>query len=196
MSDTYLKRCEIVALEATGYRNYCEIGKCFITNKWVYNSNLPFADYHLYILSDDEVTAGFWVLNTELDNTLIKSTAITNKGTSWQKVIATTDEKLIQDGVAKIPDSFLKEFCEANGMNVVEIEYQHQHIYNTFPVIEKEGISVQKLHFKENYTDKEVIKLLSDLRHEILSKEFCKECDHIHFSTLDFRKWLDLNLNK
>lgn len=102
-------------------------------------------DYHvfngvnIYITSDEEIKDSDWVYS-EARNTLlkVKSKTKTSVGTllieddiitpleinevDCKKIILTTDQDLIKDGVQAIDDEFLEGFCSKNGkVDFVEV---------------------------------------------------------------------------
>ncbi len=121
-----------VLKDAFRYRNKCEKG----------NGYKP---QHLYLISDDEIKEGDWVYNV-LDNIvcehkglLIPSDSIIN----YKKVIASTDpalhvrdnsiyvdgkteEILMEFDAPELPESFIKTYVEAGGIDEVMVEYDTQ----------------------------------------------------------------------
>lgn len=94
---------------------------------------------HIYITSsDEEIKSNCWALNVKT-NTLYKTYG--GKGfnekdekNDWRKVILTTEELLIKDGIQAIPDEFLEWFvknpsCEfvqiINGLFSIELGQNH-----------------------------------------------------------------------
>jgi hypothetical protein len=75
---------------------------------------------NIYITSDEEIKIGNWVLNIE-ENTIFKPSTyeiyhIKNSEAKYyeycKKIILTTDQDLIKDGVQAIDDEFLKWFVK------------------------------------------------------------------------------------
>lgn len=77
---------------------------------------------HIYITSDEDIKEGDWVIAIEgiWKNTITKitGTPITDV---WRKIILTTDQDLIKDGVQAIDDEFLWWFSENPNCEFVEI---------------------------------------------------------------------------
>jgi hypothetical protein len=86
---------------------------------------------HIYITSDEEIKEGVWVYNI-VSKTKFKATKqlidlIYNTGvtlTTNKKIILTTDQDLIKDGVQAIDDEFLEWFV--NNPSCGEVEVFHQ----------------------------------------------------------------------
>jgi hypothetical protein len=80
---------------------------------------------HIYITSDEvKAKEGEWVYNI-INNTIYKA-----KDISFAfefKIILTTDQDLIKDGVQAIDDEFLKWFVKNPSCEFVEIKLQHQY---------------------------------------------------------------------
>jgi hypothetical protein len=80
--------------------------------------------YNIYITSDEEIKQGDWFFDTT-DNTLWRN--ISNEGMSktlfpeCEKIILTTNPKLIPDGVQSIDDEFLKWFVKNSSCESVEV---------------------------------------------------------------------------
>ena len=76
----------------------------------------------LFITSDEEIKEGDWVIAIEgiWKNTITKitGTPITDV---WKKIILTTDQDLIKDGVQAIDDEFLEWFVKNPSCEFVEV---------------------------------------------------------------------------
>ena len=93
-------------------------------------------DVNIYITSDEEIKEGDWVLFTVNDITeIVKVTTINNNafdskegfgyGLEYcKKIILTTDQYLIADGVQAIDDNFLEWFVKNPNCEHVEIEIE------------------------------------------------------------------------
>jgi hypothetical protein len=93
-----------------------------LSNK-LYLDNTPkeyYKKYNIYITSDEEIKIGNWVLNIE-ENTIFKPSTyeiyhIKNSEAKYyeycKKIILTTDQDLIKDGVQAIDDDFLEWFVK------------------------------------------------------------------------------------
>jgi hypothetical protein len=80
----------------------------------------------LFITSDEEIKEGDYRLNIQRDyykKADKEGLVYYNKRNDvFKKIILTTDQDLIKDGVQAIDDEFLKWFCSKNGeVNFVEV---------------------------------------------------------------------------
>lgn len=110
----------------------------------LYPNNNIFQNQFIYILSDDEIKEGDWILARQTDNSYfthrVTDTSIKNIRICDRKIIATTDESLKQCQCGKekhkmsckmrwalpnVPESFLVEFVNSQGkINEVSVEYE------------------------------------------------------------------------
>jgi len=84
--------------------------------------NMFIDDYqNIYITSDEEIKEGDWF--TDDNNSLKRSYKLSHvQFANPKKIILTTDQDLIKDGVQAIPDEFLEWFCSKNGeVDFVEV---------------------------------------------------------------------------
>jgi len=91
--------------------------KLHIGTSWKKDFNVN--PQNIYITSDEEIKDGdyFWKPDC---NMIFKAEYTPHKG--CQKVILTTDQELINDGVQAIDDEFLEWFCSKNGeVDFVEV---------------------------------------------------------------------------
>jgi hypothetical protein len=89
----------------------------------IQSKNDSFTNQHIYITSDEEIKMDDWYL----DETNSVRQAITECESYWthrkkyQKIILTTDQDLIQDGVQAIDDEFLEWFVKNPSCEYVEL---------------------------------------------------------------------------
>jgi hypothetical protein len=85
---------------------------------------------NIYITSNEEIKDGYWVLNIE-ENTIFKPSNdeindIKNSEAKYyeycKKIILTTDQDLIKDGVQAIDDEFLEWFVKNPSCEMVEVK--------------------------------------------------------------------------
>jgi hypothetical protein len=156
---------------------------------------------NIYITNDSEIKEGDWV-NSEARNTLfkVKSKSITSTGTilieddvimtleinevDCKKIILTTDQDLIKDGVQAIDDDFLKWFvknpsCEEVKVDLVAVnDYGSEVLVTSYGfdrfiykiIIPKEEVKQEKL-----YTEKEVIAIVEKSRETGLTAQYLIE---------------------
>ena len=82
--------------------------------------NNGFKPQHIYITSDEEIKEGDWYLDTTV-NVIFKNDKLFLNGTGYKKIIFTTDQDLIKDGVQAIDDEFLECFVKNPSCEYVEI---------------------------------------------------------------------------
>jgi hypothetical protein len=86
-------------------------------SKWFDNKNI-------YITSDEEIKQGDWYLNPRINKVLLcdSSNLEAVNLSNVKKIILTTDQYLIKDGVQAIDEEFLKWFIENPSCEFVEVE--------------------------------------------------------------------------
>jgi hypothetical protein len=106
-------------------------GTLFLTSPMEFKSSDTYQN--IYITSDEEIKEGWYITDnhivsklediTELDLSVMKTLKVNKK---VFKIILTTDQDLIKDGVQAIDDEFLEWFCLKNGeidfVEVISIE--------------------------------------------------------------------------
>ena len=101
----------------------------------LHNKTVNVLTQHIYITNDEEIKEGDWYLNTEEKNgnmnpfygKLYKCNKSINKVSSdyihnLKKIILTTDEKLITEGVQPIDEEFLEWFVNNSSCEEVEVK--------------------------------------------------------------------------
>jgi hypothetical protein len=90
---------------------------------------------NIYITSDEEIKEGYWVV---YNNELQKSDGIGFKSVD-KKIILTTDQDLIKDGVQAVDDEFLEWFVKNSSCEFVEVaslwEDGDLGTYNSYQII-------------------------------------------------------------
>jgi hypothetical protein len=76
---------------------------------------------HIYITNDEEIKEGDWIFNEEREPSVLQCIG---QGSlrGWNKIILTTDQDLIKDGVQAIDDEFLEWFVNNTSCDRVEIK--------------------------------------------------------------------------
>ena len=82
---------------------------------------------HIYITSDEEIKKGDWVLNPIYKTVYkwIKNSDIYFDRIDAKKIILTTDQDLINDGVQSIDDEFIEWFVKNPSCEYVKVEKEH-----------------------------------------------------------------------
>jgi hypothetical protein len=106
--------------------------RLFIIDGKLYNYHKPQQgdgvneiNQNIYITSDEEIKEGNWCINTveSIVLTLDKKTEKAIPFESIKKIILTTDQDLIKDGVQSIDDEFLEWFVKNPSFEEVEVEW-------------------------------------------------------------------------
>ena len=113
---------------------------------------------HFYITSDEEITRNDYWLNVD-NNTISNGEMfeLANDAPSCKKIILTTDQDLIKDGVEVINDDFLEWFVKNPSCEEVVIDFD----YNSYKlgkskskcykiIIPKEEPTLKELYLKNN----------------------------------------------
>jgi hypothetical protein len=79
-----------------------------------------FTNQHIYITSSEEIKEGDWYYDTTV-NVIFKNDKIFLNGFGYKKIILTTDQDLIKDGVQAIDDEFLEWFVKNPSCEYVKI---------------------------------------------------------------------------
>jgi hypothetical protein len=107
--------------------------RLFIIDGKLYNYHKPQQgdgvneiNQHIYITSDEEIKKGNWCINTveSIVLTLDKKTEKAIPFESIKKIILTTDQDLINDGVQAIDDEFLEWFVKNPSCEFVEVKHK------------------------------------------------------------------------
>ena len=77
--------------------------------------------HNIYITSDEEIKEGGWHYNLALN--IVEKTTNFDNGVLQEKIILTTDQKLISDGVQEIDDKFLNWFIKNPSCEEVAIDF-------------------------------------------------------------------------
>lgn len=131
-----------------------------IDSQLIYSKEYFINAQNIYITSDEEIKEGDWYISI-LENEVYKATKETQNimsvanlvaSTSYKKthfkIILTTDQDLIKDGVQSIDDEFLDWFvknpsCESVEVEIVEFGYDEKPICEYKIIIPKEEVLLQ-----------------------------------------------------
>lgn len=81
---------------------------------------------HLYFTIDEEIKEDDWFYNG-MNNIVVKATnrySEMKNPIPHRKIIATTDPKLIAEGVKQILQQFIEEYCKAGGIDKILVEIE------------------------------------------------------------------------
>jgi hypothetical protein len=122
---------------------------------------------NIYITSDEEIKEGDWF--TDDNNSLKRSYKLSHvQFANPKKIILTTDQDLIKDGVQPIPDEFLEWFVKNPSCEEVDFVFNNRGITGTEKILKTFGeyeIIIPKEEPKEQemYSDKDIINALHSL---------------------------------
>jgi hypothetical protein len=114
-----------------------------LDSKSMPNNTLETINQHIYITSDEEIKEGDWVY-CKTENRILVSNVAYSKLEDRFKIILTTDQDLIKNGVQAIDDEFLEWFVENPSCEEVKIETiwvagnSEEDLYSYKPVIPQE----------------------------------------------------------
>jgi len=78
---------------------------------------------NIYITSDEEIKDGDWMIRGNEQPTLVTPNFFWDFGVRYYKIILTTDQDLIAEGVQAINDEFLEWFVRNPSCEFVEVGY-------------------------------------------------------------------------
>ena len=165
-------------------------------NQMLKNTELDCKNQNIYIISDEEIKEGNWFYDLDTKYVKIKqSWENSHLGFNGKKIILTTDQDLIKDGVQAIPDVFLEWFVKNPSCEEVEV------INDTLTVGEmsklKLGIRNHKYKIivpKEEIKQECIITKIMQMDSEIAYKCLPKTLKNIHADKTAV-DWLFLMLN-
>ena len=108
-----------------------QVTELYLSKYMEENEGFSEFNQNIYITSEQEIKEGDYVINN-LDKLIGKSIRELNsaeiKDREYSKIILTTDQDLINDGVQAIDDEFLEWFVKNPSCEFVEIHKEKQHI--------------------------------------------------------------------
>ena len=127
--------------------------------------------HNIYITSDEEIKEGGWHYNLALN--IVEKTTNFDNGVLQEKIILTTDQDLIADGVQEIDDKFLEWFCSKNEkVGYIESKQEtlegYEEALNQFPEYNQylERIAFEKgveWQAERSYNEDEVKTIINDI---------------------------------
>ena len=99
---------------------------CYQSNKSFKNDRKNRKKFNIYITSDEKIKEGDWMIRGIEQPTLVTPNFFWDFGVRYYKIILTTDQELIKDGVQAIDDKFLKWFVKNPSCEFVVVK-QKQH---------------------------------------------------------------------
>lgn len=215
------KRAKVVMLPIGKgtYTNYEDkiyldrLGKLFITGEC--ESNKPFIEQHLYIISDNKIEEGDWYLDTFSNKPLQAKEDLLSNGR--RKIIATTDESLTKTNIKVFKDlkshqlpqpsqSFIEKYIEqynkGNIITDIMVEYEtkaYEQLVGSSLLYEELQLSYKeqlKINPKDNTITIKSIK--NSWNRDELEKLFNSFASHVHSGPypgrLTDKQWIEKNL--
>ena len=147
---------------------------------------------HIYITSDEEIKEGDWAYVFRGGTHRVEK-AIHNDLQTWKKIILTTDQDLINDGVQAIDDEFLEWYVKNPSCEEVEVKRvangtsNHKLTYEYKIIIQKEE---QKQHLIDMMNDDEDLGLYNETFDEYLIRLKDRRTeDDYKYTDEDFEKY-------
>jgi hypothetical protein len=81
---------------------------------------------NIYITSDEEIKEGDWMIRGNEQPTLVTPNFFWDFGVRYYKIILTTDQDLIADGVQAIDDTFLEWFVQNPSCESVVVNFNYK----------------------------------------------------------------------
>jgi hypothetical protein len=137
----------------------------------LHNKTVNVLTHNIYITSDEEIKKGDWCLDLRDNSTFKIKLSIDGVGLIL-KIILTTDQDLIKDGVQAIPDEFLEWFVKNPSCEEVEVK---QSIYpiNTHKFGQtKYKIIIPKEEPKQETLEEAILRIKSENEHYIDEEAF------------------------
>jgi hypothetical protein len=128
------------------------------------NSFIPYSyPQNIYITSDEEIKDGDWYIS--LEGKLLQFTGRNVLGDKFKapKIILTTDQDLIKDGVQSIPDEFLEWFVKNPSCEFVEIKKSYSD-FTVEPFVGYKIIIPQQEQAKKMYSEEDVRNLFNQYK--------------------------------
>lgn len=113
-----MKNIHILPTEIPGRFSLKSNGGYCLSN-YSYPDSPNFKNQNIYITSDEKIKEGDWVIHTRLGSI---TKVVERVRFTYKKIILTTDQDLIKDGVQEIPDEFLEWFVENPNCEWVVVE--------------------------------------------------------------------------
>ena len=104
-----------------------------LDNEYLPNIPSDGQNQHIYITSDEEIKEGDWMIRGNEQPIKVTKDFFWDFGVRYYKIILTTDQDLIKDGVQAIDDEFLEWFvknpsCEEVEVNLIKDSEDHPEI--------------------------------------------------------------------
>jgi len=146
-----------------------KIGQLVRTHYMMF-SNEYFQPQNIYITSDEEIKEGDWCYHTLLKGGCVIQSKYDEPNSTMKKIILTTDQDLIKDGVQAIDDEFLEWFvkntsCEKAGViNTFDYNKKHFVEHSGYKIIiPKEEPKQEPGKETADYIDRHIVEALVEV---------------------------------
>ena len=136
-----MKNIHLLPTEKPSYLYKMSDGKLYLSNLFE-KGNSAWVNQHIYITNDEKPKSCDWCFNPKT-NKIVKVGHHGHYGYSSKKIILTTDQDLIADGVQAIDDEFLEWFVKNPSCEFVEVQ-DWVNYYKVFIPQEEPKQSVQE----------------------------------------------------
>jgi hypothetical protein len=143
----------------------------------------PLKGFHIYITSDEEIKKGDWCINLNssyehkelcrIDNQIELERYAQKIGNDCKKIILTTDQDLIADGVQAIPDEFLEWFVKNPSCEFVKIHKEKQHIGEEIDESYPKGFFAYKIIIPKEEPKQETLEEAAEMYKYNPKGDFC-----------------------
>ena len=162
---------------------------------WDGEGEAPHHSYNLYITKNEAIKKGDWVFN-EMYNEVYKIPDNDELVPYESKIILTTDEKLISDGVQPIPNDFLEWFIDNPKCEEVEVKMENYYASGALQpnlwqykiVNPKEEPTIEEA--KIMYSEAEVYNILQEAMKDNYT---CELENHYSGDYRNLKKWFEQN---
>jgi hypothetical protein len=168
-------------------------GKLFNYHKPQKGDGIKIINQNIYITSDEEIKVGDYVINSAASYVFQHYFAEGNLYKECKKIILTTDQDLIDDGVQSIDDEFLEWFvnnpsCEEVEIEDISMQYHEEGYYEYKIIIPKEiGFKVENGKRTETFYQKFKQETLEEFAKQEAVKQFSEDT----FGNLIVRKSIE-----
>jgi hypothetical protein len=135
--------------------------------KWMHRKK-----FNIYITSDEEIKDGYWFYNTFNDN----QPKLQKRKGDWRtcfnqhKIILTTDQDLIKDGVQAIDDEFLEWFVKNSSCEEVEVLTDAYTMQEIFELKLQNGVFKYKIIIPQEEPKQETLENLKNQLKKVIKE--------------------------
>ena len=143
-------------------------GRLYYTPDFNQEKTVNVKPQHLYITTDENIKEGNWYLGyLSRGWQLFQKTSATFKHKIVRKIVATTNPKLIANGVASVPQQFIQDYCnkpvDEVWIEVENITVPHGRVLGSGEVIIRSSVEVIGQRIKKNHKNEIIIHNVEDL---------------------------------